>query len=137
MVAAAQAGSMWRRGIAIFCNLQPGGTMKKHLSAVLGLLLAPALAIGMATPAPAANNTGAAIGGFIAGAAIGAAVASGARLPNTVYVPRPPPPPPPGPNPWSNAFKPDPKVTCYPVQRACYRNDGAFAPAWTQRVFNR
>jgi hypothetical protein len=102
-----------------------------------GLLLVPALALGTSTPAPAANNTGAVIGGLIAGAAIGAAVASASKHPTKIYVPGPPPPPPPGPNPWANAFKPQSNITCYPVQHACYRADGAYAPGWTKQTFGR
>jgi hypothetical protein len=100
---------------------------------VLALAIAPAL---MASePVHAANNTGAVIGGLIAGAAIGAAVSSANRHPPPVYVPRPPPPPPPGPNPWANAFYPQPGYTCYPVQQACYKRNGAYAPVLTARIW--
>lgn len=101
------------------------------------LVLAPALALAGQVPATAKNNTGAVIGGIIAGAAIGAAISSAIDHPKKIYVPAPPPPRPPGPNPWANAFHPDPAVTCYPVQQACYRVDGAYAAAWTSRVFGR
>ena len=104
---------------------------------MLALALTPALVLAAHEPAAAKNNTGAVIGGLIAGAAIGAAVSSAIKQPKKIYVPAPPPPPPPGPNPWANAFYPDPNVTCYPVQQACYRGNGAYAPVWTSKVFGR
>ena len=90
-------------------------------------VLAPALLIGSHTHAPAASNTTA----FIIGAAVGAAIGS-ATLPKTVYVnPRPPRPV------WGAAYSPKPGINCYPAQRACYKNNGAYAPAWTWRVYAR
>lgn len=99
---------------------------------MLALAITPAFLA--APPAHAANNAGAIIGGLIAGAAIGAAVSSAARQPRPIYVPVPPPPPPRG-GPWSNAFYPQPGYTCYPVQQACYKQNGAFAPILTAKIW--
>jgi len=107
------------------------------LRSILGAALAAALVVG-ANPAMAKNNnTGAVIGGLVAGAVIGAAVASSAKHPDTIYVKPKPPPPPPGPNPWKNAFSPKPGVTCYPVQTACYNANGAYNANWTWKVYQR
>jgi len=111
--------------------------MKGLAGPMLALLLVPALMTSTAAPAAAANNTGALIGGLIAGAAIGAAVSNAVDHPKRVYVPVPPPPPPPGPNPWANAFSPNANITCYPVQQACYKTGGAYAPYWTSQIFGR
>ena len=110
-------------------------TIPRPRLSMLALALAPALMLAGNTPAPAANNTGAIIGGIIAGAPDGAAGARAGHHPRRVYVRNPPPPRPPGPNPWANAFQPAANVTCYPVQQACYRADGAYAPGWTNRVY--
>lgn len=96
-------------------------------------VLVAALAIvaaGAATEAAAKNNTGAVIGGIIAGAAIGAAVPSEMKHPNTVYVPAPPPKPP-----SPQTFTPKPGVVCYPAQRACYSDRGAYSANWTWKVY--
>ena len=36
---------------------------------------------------------------------------------------------PPGP------FHPRPNITCYPAERSCYRDNGRYAPRWTQQYF--
>ena len=109
--------------------------------AVLGAVLIAALAstsgaVGTSVPAAAKDNTGAIVGGLIAGAVIGAAVASGTKHPSNIYV-NPRPAPPPKPNPWANGFSPRPGVNCYPSQHACYKADGAYAPNWTWKVYQR
>jgi hypothetical protein len=98
-------------------------------------LLAAAVTLGsLSAPDPAAakNNTGAIIGGLIAGAAIGAAVSSQIRQPKTVYVPTPPPP-----DPWPKTYSPAPGITCYPAQRACYNVNGSYNGRWTYNVYAR
>ena len=96
-----------------------------HLAALAALFAAMA-----AMPAPQAaakNNTGAIIGGIIAGAAVGA---SEMKHPKTVYVPaRPPKPPSP------QSFSPKKGVICYPVQRACYNDRGAYSANWTWKIY--
>lgn len=92
-----------------------------------------AIFVSMPAPAKAANNTGAIVGGLIAGAAIGAVVSGALNHPKPIYPPRPPPPPPP----WQQSFQPSAGVWCYPAQRACYRDNGAYAPAWTVKVYGR
>ena len=90
-------------------------------------VLAPALLIGSHTYAPAASNTAA----FIVGAAVGAAIGS-ATLSNTVYVkPRP------RRSGWGATYSPKPGINCYPAQKACYKNNGAYAANWTWRVYAR
>jgi hypothetical protein len=94
-------------------------------------VLVPALVIGSYAYAPAANNTAAVVGGIIAGAAVGAAIGS-ATLPKTIYVnPGPPRPV------WGAAYSPKPGINCYPAQKACYKDNGAYAPQWTWRVYAR
>ena len=93
-------------------------------------------AVGISVPAAAKDNTGAVVGGLIAGAVIGAAVAGSVNHPANIYV-NPKPAPPPKPNIWANAFSPKPGIQCYPQQRACYKNDGAYNANWTWKVYQR
>jgi hypothetical protein len=107
-------------------------------AAAIAVLLSTAGSIGTSVPAAAANNnTGAVVGGLVAGAIIGAAVAGSVNHPANIYVNPKPPPPPPGPNPWKNAFSPKPGITCYPVQKACYNNNGAYNANWTWKVYSK
>ena len=92
-----------------------------------------ASALFAGAPARAANNTAAVVGGIIAGAAIGAAVSGALNHPKPIYPPKPPPPPPP----WQQSFQPAAGVWCYPAQRACYRDNGAYAPVWTAKIYGR
>ncbi|HET7717525.1 MAG TPA: hypothetical protein VFK86_18030 [Bauldia sp.] len=107
---------------------------KAILGATLMAAMATSGAVGLSQSAVAKDNTGAVIGGLVAGAVIGAAVASSVNHPSKIYV-NPAPPPPPRPNPWANAFSPSPGVTCYPVQRACYKANGAYAANMTAKIF--
>lgn len=96
------------------------------------LLLAAALLPVHAGPSSAHNNTGAAIAAGVVGLAVGAAIAGAASRPRAVYGPPPAPvyaPPPP--------FSPAANVVCYPGQRACYYNGGAYSADWTYRVYGR
>lgn len=34
-------------------------------------------------------------------------------------------------------FSPERHVTCYPAQRACYRNNGKLAGKWTHQIYRR
>ncbi len=110
-------------------------------AAIVAVLVSTAAPIGTSVPAAAADNkkstTGAVIGGLVAGAIIGAAVAGSVNEPANIYVKPKPPPPPPGPNPWKNAFSPKPGITCYPVQQACYNNNGAYNANWTWKVYSK
>jgi hypothetical protein len=108
---------------------------------ILGAVLIAALAsttgaVGMSVPAAAKDNTGAVVGGLIAGAVIGAAVAGSANHSSNIYV-NPRPPPPPKPDPWANGFSPKPGVKCYPTQKACYNNNGAYNANWTWKVYQK
>lgn len=97
-----------------------------HLVAFAALFAAMA-----AIPAPegaAKNNTGAVIGGIIAGAAVAAVISSEMKHPKTVYVPASPPPSP-------QSFSPKMGVICYPVQRACYNDRGAYSANWTWKIY--
>lgn len=105
--------------------------MKDRLFAIA--LLAPALLLTQATPSAARMNSAAAAAtAGIVGLAVGAAIANSAN--RNTYVYGPPPPPayvPPAP------FSPAANVVCYPGQRACYYNGGAYAADWTWRVYGR
>lgn len=103
----------------------------RNLAAVA--LLAPALLMAQSAPGEAKNgkNTAAILGG-IAGLAVGAAIADSANRNNNVYgAPPPPSYRPPAP------FSPSGGVICYPEQRACYNNGGAYNGNWTWRVYGR
>lgn len=94
-------------------------------------LLAPALLMAQSAPSQAKNgqNAAAIIGG-IAGLAVGAAIADSANRNRDVYgAPPPPSYRPPAP------FSPAGGVICYPDQRACYNNGGAYSGKWTWRVY--
>ena len=95
--------------------------------------LAALLAMMTAMQSPqteAKNNTGAVIGGIIAGAAVGAVISSEMKHPKAVYVPAPPPRPP-----SPQSFSPKKGVICYPVQRACYNDRGAYSANWTWKIY--
>lgn len=95
-------------------------------------LLVPAFMVAHVASSSAHNNTGAAIAAGIVGLAVGAAIAGSANQPPNVYGPPPAPayaPPPP--------FSPATGITCYPGQRACYRNSGAYSSDWTWRVYGQ
>jgi hypothetical protein len=99
--------------------------------ALAAALLATALLMAHAAPSEAKDgrNAAAIIGG-IAGLAVGAAIADSANRNPNVYGPPPPPaynPPPP--------FSPATGIICYPAQRACYNNGGAYNSNWTYRVY--
>jgi hypothetical protein len=99
-------------------------------------LLCAATPMTMSGPAQA-NDVTAAIAGGIVGLAAGAALSQAHQHDKVIYYPGYVPPDPPrgyGPY-YARSFSPDPGVICYPVQRACYRANGSFAPAWTSRVF--
>ena len=100
------------------------------------ILSVAALTLATATPAPAASNTNAIIGGIIAGAAAGAVVSGAIKLPKPAYVPPPPPSAPPAPY-WGDSFSPKARVFCYPAQRACYNANGAYNANWTWKVYAR
>lgn len=98
-------------------------------------MVLPFTLIGTNIEVSAKDNTAAIIGGLIIGAAVGAAVSSAVQHPKTIYVPvQAPPPPPPA---WNSAFSPAAGVICYPAQQACYRDGGAYAPAWTYKIYAR
>ena len=80
------------------------------------------------TPTMAKDNTGAIIG-LIAGAVVGAAVASNVKHSNKIYVDKPKR------NEWNRSFSPKPGIHCYPAQQACYHKDGSYAANQTARVF--
>lgn len=105
--------------------------MSRRLLAVA--LLAPALLLAQAAPSAARMSSGAAaVTAGIVGLAVGAAIADSAN--RSTYVYGAPPPPvyvPPAP------FSPASNVVCYPGQRACYYNGGAYAADWTWRVYGR
>jgi hypothetical protein len=103
------------------------------LRAAAVALLAPAIVFASHVPARSKSDAAAIVGGLIAGAAVGAAVSSVARYPDRVYY-APAPPPPPA---WATAFSPKPGIVCYPAQRACYKESGAYAPNWTWRIYAR
>jgi hypothetical protein len=96
--------------------------------------LAPALIIGSVAPSYS-KNTGAVIGGLIAGAAIGAMVSGAVAHPQPIYYPPPAPPPPP--RPWGSFFEPAKNVRCYPAMQACYKKNGAYAANWTWKMYAR
>jgi hypothetical protein len=108
--------------------MQPGF---RHILAAA--LVAPALLLAHSAPGEAKDgrNTAAIIGG-IAGLAVGAAIADSANR-NVVVYGAPPPPSynPPAP------FSPAGGIICYPAQRACYNNGGAYSSNWTYRVYGR
>jgi len=94
-------------------------------------LLAPAFLLAQGAPGEAKNgqNAAAIIGG-IAGLAVGAAIADSANRNNDIYgAPPPPSYRPPAP------FSPAGGVICYPDQRACYNNGGAYSGNWTWRIY--
>jgi len=64
-------------------------------AAMIAAVLAPALLVQAPAPAEAKNNTGALIGGLVAGALIGGAVTAATTRPDPYYYYAPPPPPPP------------------------------------------
>jgi len=96
-------------------------------------VLAPALLVAASLPGQAKDgrNTAAILGG-IAGLAVGAAIADSANRNHDVYGAPPPaayrPPAP---------FSPAGGIICYPEQRACYNNGGAYSGNWTWRVYGR
>ncbi|WP_421724146.1 hypothetical protein [Bauldia sp.] len=93
------------------------------------LAIGPALALTAPTPGFAKDGVGIAlIGGLIAGAAIGTAVADSKRHSQKVYV-KPPPPPKAAP------FSPHRGVTCYPKLHACYDNNGTYNGKWTWKIY--
>jgi hypothetical protein len=101
--------------------------------ALAAALLAPALLMAQSAPGEAKDgrNAAAIIGG-IAGLAVGAAIADNANRNYDVYgAPPPPSYRPPAP------FSPSGGIICYPDQRACYNNGGAYNSNWTWRVYGR
>jgi hypothetical protein len=101
--------------------------------ALAAALLAPALLMAHGAPVHAKDgkNAAAIIGG-LAGIAVGAAIADSANRNQNVYGQ----PPPPGYRPPA-PFSPQTGVICYPDQRACYTNGGAYSSNWTYRVYGR
>jgi hypothetical protein len=103
---------------------------------VLSLALLPAVMVSQ-PPKARADDAAAAIAGGIVGLAVGAALSKKHHHHNDIYYPGYAPPYGPGgygPA-WGQSFSPAPGAICYPIQRACYRADGSFAPVWTSRVF--
>ncbi|WP_018185317.1 hypothetical protein [Kaistia granuli] len=96
-------------------------------------LLAPALLLAQGAPSQAKDGrNSAAILGGLAGLAVGAAIADSANRNRDIYgAPPPPAYRPPAP------FSPAGGVICYPEQRACYNNGGAYNGNWTWRVYGR
>lgn len=96
-------------------------------------LLAPALLVAQGAPGEAKDGkNAAAILGGLAGLAVGAAIADSANRNHDVYgAPPPPAYRPPAP------FSPAGGIVCYPEQRACYNNGGAYNGNWTWRVYGR
>jgi hypothetical protein len=106
-------------------------TLIRRLAAVA--VLAPALLVAAGQPGQAKDgrNTAAILGG-IAGLAVGAAIADSANRNHDIYgAPPPPAYRPPAP------FSPAGGIICYPEQRACYNNGGAYSGNWTWRVYGR
>lgn len=103
---------------------------KAFTAAVMATAIVGSLSLA-GPPAHAKDGVGVAIvGGLIAGAAIGAAIADNKKHNTNIYVePRRPPPPQP--------FSPKAGIVCYPAQHACYHNDGSYAAKWTRRVYAR
>lgn len=104
--------------------------MRKSGIAVAAVLaLAPLLTVSSPSPTYAKDGVGVAIiGGLIAGAAIGAAVADNNKHPQKVYV-KPPPPP------KAKPFSPHNGVRCYPKQHACYNHNGSYNANWTWKIY--
>jgi hypothetical protein len=100
------------------------------------------LALGVGGAVPTADTTlaqrraaGAAAAGFIAGAAVGAAISGSRHSPQVIvpdYGPRRP-----GGGGWGASYSPRAGFTCYPRQQACYRPNGAYAPNLTWTEFRR
>ncbi|WP_035831180.1 hypothetical protein [Kaistia adipata] len=100
---------------------------------IAAALVAPALLVAQAGPGEAKDgkNAAAIIGG-LAGIAVGAAIADSANRNRDIYGA----PPPPSYNPPA-PFSPSGGIICYPAQRACYNNGGAYNSNWTWRVYGR
>lgn len=79
------------------------------------------------------GRTRAAIGGFVAGSAITAALSPHKTV---VYsgIYGPPWGPPPYP---TDSFSPAAGVVCYSISRTCYRMGGGYSPKWTWDIFAR
>ena len=86
-------------------------------------------AIPSATTSMAQDRSAAAAAGFIAGAAVGAAISGATHSPQIIVNGRPPRP--------DASYSPRPGFTCYPRQQACYRPNGAYAPNLTWTEFRR
>ena len=100
-------------------------------------LLVLALGIGGAVPSADTSMAqqdrsaaSAATAGFIAGAAVGAAVSGSRHSPQIIINGRPRPGP-------CRSYSPRAGFTCYPCQQACYRPNGAYAPNLTWTEFRR
>ena len=102
---------------------------KFTLTAVAAFFAATSLTVST-KPIEAKDGVGIAIaGGLIAGAAIGAAIASKKKHSEVIYVKPAPKPKPPKP------FSPAAGIVCYPKQHACYKNGGAYSGHWTHRIY--
>ncbi|MCP4386465.1 MAG: hypothetical protein GY798_34495 [Hyphomicrobiales bacterium] len=103
--------------------------MRRFGLAVAALAIIPLLSVSSPSPGHAKDGVGVAIiGGLIAGAAIGAAVAASKKHPQKVYV-KPPPPP------KAKPFSPHGGVKCYPKQHACYNKNGSYNGKWTWKIY--
>ena len=105
----------------------------KFKNLLAAALIAPGLLMVHTAPSEAKNgNKGAAVAAGIIGLAVGAAIADSNNRNRDVYgAPPPPAYRPPAP------FSPTGGVICYPDQRACYNNGGAYNGNWTWRVYGR
>lgn len=109
----------------------------KQLRFALYAALIPAL-LAFTSVDVRASKSGKVIGGFVVGAAVGAALSKKHRHRDRVYVPTYVPYPAGGYGPaWAQTYSPAPGVMCYPAQRACYNVGGAYNPHWTWTTYAR
>ena len=97
--------------------------MIKHLRPsrfpwVAAVLLGGLLAASNSTPAAAHSDVAAAVAAGLVGVAVGAALSDNSHHHS-----------------HSNHFSPQPGVTCYDRQRACYHDNGGFAAHATREYY--
>lgn len=92
--------------------------MRRGMTAAL---LAAATAVALGQPAQANSDVAAAVAAGVVGVAVGASLAKHSHHSHS----------------HSNKrhFSPEPGITCYDHQRACYHDGGGFASNWTWRIY--